>query len=67
MPEHLARAFRLRTFGEQDPGQICEEEGITRKNLSVRLHRARQLLRRCLQMKWFKEPERERSNRRSEG
>lgn len=53
LPEHLGRAFRLRTFGEEQPETICDAEGITRKNLSVRLHRARQLLRRCLETKWF--------------
>lgn len=53
LPEHLGRAFRLRTFGEEQPDTICDAEGITRKNLSVRLHRARQLLRRCLETKWF--------------
>lgn len=55
MPEHLARAFRLRTFAEEDPAAICDAEGISRKNLSVRLHRARQLLRRCLENRWFGE------------
>lgn len=53
LPEHLSRAFRLRTFGEAAPEAICDSEGISRKNLSVRLHRARQLLRRCLESKWF--------------
>lgn len=53
MPDHLARAFRLRTFGEEAPATICDAEGISRKNLSVRLHRARQLLRRCLETRWF--------------
>lgn len=55
MPEHLARAFRLRTFQEEAPETICGSEGISRANLSVRLHRARQLLRRCLEAKWFRE------------
>lgn len=53
MPEHLARAFRLRTFGAEEPTRICDAEGITRKNLSVRLHRARLLLKRCLESRWF--------------
>lgn len=55
LPEHLARAFRLRTFGDEAPESICDTEGITRKNLSVRLHRARQLLRLCLERRWFGE------------
>ncbi|QDT67987.1 ECF RNA polymerase sigma factor SigL [Planctomycetes bacterium MalM25] len=53
MPPHLARAFRLRTFGHEEPTAICDAEGISRKNLSVRLHRARQLLRRCLELSGF--------------
>lgn len=53
LPEHLARAFRLRAFGDAEPAAICDAEGITRKNLSVRLHRARQLLRKCLETRWF--------------
>lgn len=53
MPPHLARAFRLRTFGHEKPADICDAEGISRKNLSVRLHRARQLLRRCLETSGF--------------
>lgn len=53
LPEHLARAFRLRTFGDEAPESICTVEGISRKNLSVRLHRARQLLRHCLERRWF--------------
>ena len=53
LPEHLARAFRLRTFGDEAPESICDVEGITRKNLSVRLHRARQLLKQCLEKRWF--------------
>ncbi len=53
MPEHLAQAFRLRTIYEEGVDSICEQEGITAKNLSVRLHRARLLLRRCLERRWF--------------
>lgn len=56
LPDHLSRAFRLRMFGEEAPESICDSEGISRKNLSVRLHRARQLLRRCLETKWFVTP-----------
>lgn len=53
LPDHLARAFNLRAFADEKPEAICDSEGITRKNLSVRLHRARQLLRRCLESRWF--------------
>ena len=53
MPPHLERAFRLRTFSQEEPTAICDAEGISRKNLSVRLHRARQLLRKCLELRGF--------------
>lgn len=53
MPEHLSRAFCLRAIGEEEVEDVCELEGITAKNLSVRLHRARLLLRRCLERRWF--------------
>lgn len=63
LPDHLARAFRLRAFGDDAPDAICDSEGISRKNLSVRLCRARTLLRQCLEKRWFgdspkKEPRR---------
>lgn len=53
MPEHLSRAFSRRMLGEQASSEICEKEGISKKNLSVRLHRARLLIRRCLETRWF--------------
>ncbi|TWT96184.1 RNA polymerase sigma factor YlaC [Botrimarina colliarenosi] len=53
LPAHLARAFQLRTFADAEPAAICATEGISRKNLSVRLHRARRLLRQCLESRWF--------------
>ena len=60
MPEHLSRAFSRRMLGEEASAEICEKEGISKKNLSVRLHRARLLIRRCLETRWFgKETEKE--------
>lgn len=53
MPGHLGRVFQMKTLRETQSDAICEQEGITAKNLSVRLHRARMLLRRCLEQKWF--------------
>ncbi|TWT88774.1 RNA polymerase sigma factor YlaC [Pseudobythopirellula maris] len=53
LPAQLERAFRLREFGRGSVEEICEHEGITRKNLSVRLHRARLMLRKCLENSWF--------------
>lgn len=53
LPVHLAQAFQLREFGLATMEDICRVAGITPKNLSVRLHRARLLLRQCLERKWF--------------
>jgi RNA polymerase sigma-70 factor, ECF subfamily len=53
MPSHLAKAFQLREIGRTENTEICRLEGITPKNLSVRLHRARLLLRQCLERNWF--------------
>jgi RNA polymerase sigma-70 factor, ECF subfamily len=53
MPGHLSQAFHLREIGLANTDEICRLEGITPKNLSVRLHRARLLLRQCLERSWF--------------
>lgn len=53
MPGHLAQAFELREIGLESTDEICRSTGITPKNLSVRLHRARLLLRQCLERNWF--------------
>ncbi len=52
-PAHLAIAFRLREFDSLSVDEICQRLDITRKHLSVRLHRARLALRECLQLNWF--------------
>ena len=53
MPVHFAQVFHLREQEQATTGEICEQVGITPKNLSVRLHRARLMLRRCLETRWF--------------
>ncbi|MEO1495665.1 MAG: sigma-70 family RNA polymerase sigma factor [Planctomycetota bacterium] len=53
MPPHLARVFQQRAVAEAPVDSVCEAEGISRKNLSVRLHRARLLVRKCLERRWF--------------
>ncbi len=53
MPAHLAYVLRLREFKSaktKDIGNLLE---ISASNVSVRLHRARLLLRQCLEDKWF--------------
>jgi RNA polymerase sigma-70 factor (ECF subfamily) len=54
LPSHLAEAFQLREMRMASPEEVAPAMGITPKNLSVRLHRARLLLRRCLDQKWFR-------------
>lgn len=53
LPEHLATAFKLREISTEKTSEICQSLGITQENLSVRLHRARVLLRGCLEKRWF--------------
>ena len=53
LPAHLAEVFRMRALAFSTTDEICEKVAITPKNLSVRLHRARLLLRHCLDRTWF--------------
>ena len=51
-PNH-ANAFTLREIEGEDTGEICKVLNVTETNLWVILHRARMLLRRCLEANWF--------------
>lgn len=53
LPAKLALAFRMRDLEDLSMAEICETLEITATNLSVRLHRARVLLRECLDQNWF--------------
>jgi RNA polymerase sigma-70 factor, ECF subfamily len=53
LPAHLAEAFQLREIRRASMEEVSAATGVTPKNLSVRLHRARLLLRRCLDQNWF--------------
>lgn len=53
LPAKLATAFRMRDLEQLSMADICETLEITTSNLSVRLHRARVLLRECLDQNWF--------------
>jgi RNA polymerase sigma-70 factor (TIGR02943 family) len=55
MPANLAEAFILREVRRQTGEAICQLMSITLDNLWVRLHRARLLLRKCLERHWGKE------------
>jgi RNA polymerase sigma-70 factor (ECF subfamily) len=51
-PNH-ANAFTLREIEGLDTREICKVLNVTETNLWVILHRARMLLRRCLETRWF--------------
>jgi RNA polymerase sigma-70 factor (TIGR02943 family) len=53
LPGSLADAFFLRELDGLDSDQIQRALGITPASLWNRLHRARSLLRECLQLNWF--------------
>lgn len=53
LPSHLAQAFHLREIAMLPVDDASRANGITPQNLAVRLHRARLLLRECLEKKWF--------------
>jgi RNA polymerase sigma-70 factor (ECF subfamily) len=55
LPSHLAQAFQLRELVCATADEASLQIGITSKNLGVRLHRARLLLRQCLDRKWFRQ------------
>ena len=54
LPRKLADAFVLRELEELQPGQVCDSLKISESNLWVRLHRARVLLKECLEHHWFR-------------
>ena len=54
MPAHLAYVLRLREFKSAKTKDISSLLEISSSNVSVRLHRARLLLRQCLEDKWFR-------------
>lgn len=54
LPSHFGDAFQLREIRMISVEDASRLAGITRENLAVRLHRARLLLRECLERKWFR-------------
>ncbi|MAT69270.1 MAG: RNA polymerase subunit sigma [Planctomycetaceae bacterium] len=53
----LRPAFQLRVLDQLKTEEICSELDVTPTNLSVRLARARVLLRECLERTWFAAPQ----------
>jgi len=54
MPERTAMVFTMREMDELPSEEVCDILGITQNNFWVIMHRARLMLRRCLELKWFK-------------
>ena len=54
MPERVAGVFALREMDGLDSSEICESLGLSASNFWVIMHRARMLLRRCIELNWFK-------------
>ncbi len=53
LPESVAGAFCLRELEQIDAKDTCKILGLSATNLWTRLHRARMLLRQCLEKNWF--------------
>lgn len=53
LPGPLASAFILRELEELESAELCEVLGLSAGNLRIRLHRARLLLRECLERHGF--------------
>ncbi|HKM54852.1 MAG TPA: sigma factor-like helix-turn-helix DNA-binding protein, partial [Isosphaeraceae bacterium] len=53
LPRSLAHVFMLRELEQIDVEELCKILGLTPGNLRIRLHRARLLLRDCLERRWF--------------
>lgn len=53
LPENTARIFYLREIMGMEVDEICGRFDISKDNCYVILHRARNGLRRCLQLRWF--------------
>ncbi len=56
LPPKLAEVFSLSALEGREGTEVCEVLGISPANLWTRLHRARMLLRGCLERNWFGEP-----------
>ena len=53
MPEKTAAAFTLKNFDDMDTEEICKELNISASNFWVMMHRAKLLLRECMEKNWF--------------
>lgn len=53
LPARVGDVFMLREMEEMETAQICQAMRISQNNLWVMLHRARMALRECLELNWF--------------
>ena len=53
LPDKIAQVFLLREIDGVPSEEICKDLGVSPNNLWVMLHRARMGLRRCLEVHWF--------------
>ncbi len=53
LDKRLARVYTLRDIREIEYEEVCNALAVTPTNLRVMLHRARKLLRRCLETHWI--------------
>ena len=53
LPARVGDVFMLREMEEMETAQICQALRISQNNLWVMLHRARMALRECLELNWF--------------
>ena len=53
LPDKVAQVFRLREIDDVSSEEICKDLVVSPNNLCVMLHRARMGLRRCLEVHWF--------------
>ncbi len=53
LPQTMSQAFQLREIDQLSTEEVCKLLDITTSNLGVRLHRARLLLRECLEKNWI--------------
>lgn len=53
LPDRPRQVFTMKVMDDQESVEVCKELKITSTNLWVVLHRARALLRACLEKHWF--------------
>ena len=54
MPPRLIPVFASRFIDEKDAEEICKELNISPSNYWVMIHRSKLLMRKCLEINWFK-------------